>query len=114
MDKGVSVQDKRSKKLAVPSFRRKDRWWYGQQMWQKERRVGKHSVLEVKGRKWFGVGGGAGSTGSDADSGSSKTEMELTVRIPKGDASVTLQEQFRGIVEMQADWRGLQEGERRQ
>ena len=81
------------------------------------KRVGKHSVLEVKGRKWFGVargGGGTGSTGSDADSRSSKTEMELTVRIPEGDASVILQEQLRGIVEMQAAWRGLQEGERRQ
>lgn len=62
---------------------------------------------------WRG-GRGAGSTGSDADSGSSKTEMELTVRIPKGDASVILQEQLHGIVEMQAAWRGLQEGERRQ
>lgn len=71
--------------------------------------------MSWKSKEESGLGlGGAGSTGSDADSGSSKTEMELTVRIPKGDASVTLQEQLRGIVEMQADWRGLQESERRQ
>lgn len=45
-------------------------------------------------------------TRANADSGSSKTKTEPTVRFPKGEVIVTLREQFSGVLGWTSDWRG--------
>lgn len=57
--------------------------------------------MSWKSEKESGSRGREGSTGSNTDSRSSKTEMELTLGFPKVGVTVTLQEQFSGVVEME-------------